>query len=241
MRIRQYSISSSPLASPTTCTLTYAVVEAPAPPPLDPDFHHRHHHDDRTHGVATTYLASLSAGDKLLVSVRPSHTAFHPPLDIATIPVLMVCAGSGLAPFRGFVQERAMQLSAGRILAPALLFIGCRHPDKDALYAEELAQWAEQGAVDVRYAFSRCPERSEGCKYVQDRLWHDRKEARELWEKGARFYVCGSGAVGDGVGEAIMRVYREGKEEKGEEYKEEDGKAWFRGLRNERFVSDVFA
>ena len=233
MRIRQYSISSSPLASPTTCTLTYAVVDTPAPPPLDTNF--RHHHD-RIHGVATTYLASLSPGDKLLVSVRPSHTAFHPPLDIATIPILMICAGSGLAPFRGFVQERAMQLAAGRTLAPALLFIGCRHPEKDALYAEELARWVEQGAVDVRYAFSRCPEKSEGCKYVQERLWHDRKEAKELWEKGARIYVCGSGAVGDGVGEAIMRAYREGKE-----CKVEDAEAWFQKLRNERFVSDVFA
>ena len=238
MRIRQYSISSSPLPSPTSCTLTYAVVNAPAPPSVPAD---KQHHNL---GVATTYLASLSKDDKLLISVRPSHTAFHPPLDIANIPVIMLCAGTGLAPFRGFVQERASQLAAGRTLAPALLFIGCRYPDKDALYADELRSWAKEGAVDVRYAFSKAPEKSEGCKYVQDRLYKDRAEAEALWEKGAKMYVCGSGEAGEGIRACVVRIAIESARRSGTE--PEDGRKerveeWFKSIRNERFASDVFA
>lgn len=233
MRIRQYSISSSPLHEPQSCTLTYALVDAPAPPISKPEHHY--------FGVATTYLASLVPGDKLLVSVRPSHTAFHPPLDIANIPVLMLCAGSGLAPFRSFVQERACQLAAGRTLAPAVLFVGCRHPDRDRLYASEFAQWEQEGAVKIYYAFSRDPEKSEGCKYVQERLWRERKEAVELWEKGAKIYVCGSGAVGDGVREVVCKSYEEAAEKVGKRKTREEIEAWFAGIREERFASDVFA
>lgn len=233
MRIRQYSISSSPLHNPQTCSLTYAVVDAPAPPSSKPEHHHL--------GVATTYLSSLVPGDKFLVSVRPSHTAFHPPLDIANIPVLMFCAGSGLAPFRAFVQERACQLAAGRTLAPALLFIGCRYPDRDRLYHAELTRWEQQGAVKIYYAFSRAPEESGGCQYVQERLWRERKEAVELWEKGAKIYVCGSGAVGEGVREVVCRAYEEAAEKLGKKKTKEEIEAWFAGIREERFASDVFA
>ena len=233
MRIRQYSISSSPLNNLKSCTLTYAVVDAPAPLTSKPEHHHL--------GVATTYLASLVPGDKLLVSVRPSHTAFHPPLDIANIPLIMLCAGSGLAPFRSFVQERACQLAAGRTLAPALLFIGCRHPDRDRLYRDELAQWEQQGAVKIYYAFSRASEKSEGCKYVQERLWREKEEAVELWEKGAKIYVCGSGAVGEGVREVVCKSYEETAERKGNEKTKEEVEAWFAGIKEERFASDVFA
>lgn len=237
MRIRQYSISSSPLASPTTCTLTYAVVNAPVSP-------HPTHSTAKQHptkGIATTYLASLTPGDVIRVAVRPSHTAFHPPLDVSSIPVLLLCAGSGLAPFRGFVQERACQLAAGRTLAPALLFIGCRAPIRDALYTSEFKEWEKQGAVSLRYAFSRAPELSEGCKYVQDRLWKDREEVEKLWEQGARIFVCGSGDVGEGVREGVVRIAMESVRREGREPNREKVEEWFRSIRNERFASDVFA
>jgi hypothetical protein len=66
------------------------------------------------------------------------------------------------------------------------------------LYKEEFDEWERIGAVDVRYAFSKEPEKSEGCKYVQDRLWKDRKDTIELFDAGARVYVCGSRVVGEG-------------------------------------------
>lgn len=48
-----------------------------------------------------------------------------------------------------------------------MLFYGCRSPETDALYDEEMAEWQRQGVVTVRYAFSQTPEQSEGCKYAQ--------------------------------------------------------------------------
>ena len=46
--------------------------------------------------------------------------------------------------------------------------------------------------MDIRYAFSREPERSEGCKYLQDRMLRDKHDIREIWDKGAKVYICGS-------------------------------------------------
>ena len=230
LRVRQYSISSSPLVSPTTCTLTYGVLDTEAKIG-----------GKRYLGTASNYLAELAAGDRILVSVRPSHQAFHPPLDVENIPSIMICAGSGLAPFRGFVQERAKQRDAGRTLAPALLFVGCRDPAKDALYADEFRAWATAGVVDVRYAFSRATEQSAGCKYVQDRLWHDRAEALALWKRGAKMFVCGNNEVGEAVREVFIKTSLEDAEARGETHTREDAIAFFNKMRNERYASDVFA
>ncbi|CAI6257368.1 unnamed protein product [Periconia digitata] len=230
MRVRQYSISSSPLWNPSNVTLTYAVVDQPA-----------YSGQGRFVGVASSYLSSLAPGDKLHVSVRSSHQAFHLPKDAKNVPVIMVASGTGLAPFRGFIQERAAQLAAGRPLAPAMLFYGCHGPNSDLLYADQLQRWADMGAVSLRPAFSRAPEESEGCKYVQDRVYHDRVEAKALFDAGAKLFVCGSGEVGKGVEEVCLRIARESKIERdGGEVDEEKLRAWWEGLRNERFATDVF-
>ena len=158
MRIRQYSISSSPLWNPQHVTLTLSVVDAPAISGRAEPFL----------GVASTYLAGLSPGDKVQLSVRASSAAFHLPTDPG-VPLIMICAGSGLAPLRGFLQERAMQKQAGRDVAKSLLFFGCRSPGEDYLYGEaELEEWSGLGVVDVRPAFSRARELSAGCGYVQE-------------------------------------------------------------------------
>ena len=84
MRVRQYSISSSPLWNPNNVTLTYAVVDQPA---LSGQ--------GRFVGVASNYLSNLATGDKLHVSVRSSHQAFHLPKDSKNVPVIMIAAGTG--------------------------------------------------------------------------------------------------------------------------------------------------
>ena len=158
MRIRQYSISSSPLWNAQRVALTLGVVDAPALSGRAEPFL----------GVASTYLAGLQAGDKVQLSVRASNVHFHPPTD-PTIPLIMVAAGSGLAPMRGFLQERAMQKRAGREVATNLLFFGCRNPKEDFIYGDsDLKEWVELGIVDVRPAFSRSTGDSEGCRYVQE-------------------------------------------------------------------------
>ncbi|KAF4306958.1 Cytochrome P450 [Botryosphaeria dothidea] len=232
MRVRQYSISSSPLWNPSRVTLTYAVLDAPALAAPD-----RRRHV----GVASTYLARLAAGDALHVAIKPSSAAFRPPADPEQTPVIMVAAGSGLAPFRGFVQERAAQIGAGRKLAPATLFYGCRFPGKDDLYRDQFDEWEQRGVVQVRRAFSRAQQESEGCRYVQERLWESSKEVTELWEAGAKVFVCGSGAVGQAVGKVCCEIALERQLELGKETNLERVEKWFEGIRNDRFATDVFA
>lgn len=229
IRPRQYSISSSPLNNPSRATLTYALIESPSL--ANPA--------NKYMGVATSYLSSLVVGDKLLASVRPTHTAFRlPDADkMAKTPLICVAAGSGLAPFRGFIQERAALLAEGHRLSSALLFFGCRGPQMDDLYRKELDKWQEMGAVEVRRAFSRVEfEETEalGAKYVQDRLWHDREEVKGLWETGGRVYVCGSRKVGDGVKQVLGRILlRDGATE-------DEIAQWYEGVRNDRYATDVF-
>ena len=97
---RRYSISSSPLWSPDHATLTFAVIQAPA-------WSGRGVFE----GASSTYLAQARPGSRVAVTVRPSNAAFHPPPSLA-VPLIMVCAGTGLAPFRGFVQDRALRAEA---------------------------------------------------------------------------------------------------------------------------------
>ncbi|KAK5230932.1 hypothetical protein LTR99_000757 [Exophiala xenobiotica] len=227
MRIRQYSISSSPLEDPSKCTITYSVIDAPIRGG-NPD-------KDRFLGVCSNYLRSREVGDRINVAVRPSHAGFHLPLDDNT-PVLMVCAGTGLAPFRAFVQERALQIKSGRKLAPALLFYGCGAPDRDAIYLSEIAEWQAQGAVEVRHAFSRASEQSFGCRHVQDRIWHDREDAKALFAKNAQVYMCGASVVGIEITKVMTDMYMGVKK-----VSREDAESWVTQLKGVRYWADVFA
>ncbi|CCO33432.1 NADPH-ferrihemoprotein reductase [Rhizoctonia solani AG-1 IB] len=219
MRLRQYSISSSPLWNPSHVTLTIGVVT-----------------QGQFLGVASNYLGSLRKGDRVQMSVRPSSKGFHPPTS-PEVPMVLFAAGSGLAPFRGFIQERAMQKQGGREVGKCVLFFGCRNPDEDFLYgSEELGEWEGLGVVDVRPAFSRAAEKSEGQKYVQDRVWNDREVVREYFNKGAKFYTCGGSNVATGIRDACVRIIAEGKDDATEERLQE---IWNK-LQAERYATDVF-
>jgi len=231
MRIRQYSISSSPLADPTIATLTWSVLDTVS----------KATNSKRFLGVASNYLSHVEEGDRIHVTVKPSHGLFHPPKDIENTPVIMFCAGTGLAPFRGFVQERAIQIQGGRKLAPAYLFIGCQHPEKDALFKDELMKWEEDGVVQLFYAYSRAKDQSKGCRHVQDRLWEEREAMTKAFNEGALLYVCGSSGVGEGVAAVTKRIYEETAEEAGHPRTEEEVDTWFQKIKNDRYASDVFA
>ena len=133
-----------------------------------------------------------------------------------------------------------MQIEAGRRLAPAMLFLGCRHPAQDELYRSELARWQEIGAVDVRRAYSRCKEKSEGCGYVQERLWKDRKDVVRVFDQGAKVYICGGRAVGEGVNRVVLDIVLDRAVEKGKQRDEEGAKKWFESVRSDRFATEVF-
>ena len=260
LRVRQYSISSTPLSSPTTCTITYGVLTTTSTSAPETLFH----------GVCGTYLAHLTPGDTIQVSIKPTaKSTFRLPLDPTKTPLLMFAAGTGLAPFRGFLQQRSKILAAQPALklAPAILWLGCRSETKDRLYADEMDSYVVQGVVDIRYAFSREPDSgaSKGCRYVAERLEKLPKDAEELmrlWRQGARVYVCGSREFERSVGLAARgvvvrevktrmgrgeRVIKGSEEErmkalerlKGETV-EEKVESWFEEMVSQRVASDVF-
>lgn len=249
MRTRHYSISSSPLASPNSATLTYAVLDAPAwyqpngdspPSTAKPNGTGIYEPFHRFLGVAGSYMRSLAPGDRVLVSVRSTNKYFRLPLDMQSTPVVMMCNGSGIAPFRGFCQERATLIAeGGKTLAPAVLFVGCRRPERDQLYREELEAWAKLGAVDVRWVFSRDGGGDE-CKYVQDRMLKDREDIDRMWLEGARFYICGSRSLAKGIGAVARRLIADGAKKNGKDYTPEEVNAFVKRIRNERFVTDIF-
>lgn len=245
---RPYSISSSPLSplGPSTLTLTYAVHRSPPLPNLRGPIHQ---------GVASTYLAQLTPGDRIHCSVRPCTNNFRLPAD-PRVPVIMIATGTGIAPFRAFIQQRAALLAAaagglegaaeqegGKGAGRMLLYYGCRDPESDFLYAGELARWEELGVVDVRACFSRRRERSGGYGYVTERLWGERGELRGWWEGGAVVFLCGGRGVVEGVAGVGERIWGEGREGGGEDGGEEGverGREWVEGWRGVRFFTDVF-
>lgn len=226
MRVRQYSISSSPLSDPSIVTLTWSVIDAPDK-------------SGRTNGnflgVCSTYLERLSPGDWVQIALRPSRTGFHPPGD-DNAAMIMACAGTGLAPFRGFMSERAIKKEQGSDVGPALLFYGLNGPDEDDMYRDEFDKWEKQGVVSVRRAFTHASEQSKGCKYVQDRIWEDRDEVADMFRKGAHVYLCGAGVLGAGVEQAMARIKRQ---ESG--CSEEEAKAWVAEQKGGRYWADVFS
>src|SRR5205085_2200677 len=139
---RYYSISSSPSGDAARCSATVAVVEAPA---ISGRGTYK--------GVCSNYLAGRRVGDTIHATIRETKAGFRLP-DDAAVPIIMIGPGTGLAPFRGFLQERAARKAQGATLGPALLFFGCRHPEQDYLYADELKGFAAGGITELHTAFS---------------------------------------------------------------------------------------
>ena len=151
--------------------------------------------------------------------------------------MIMICAGSGIAPFRGFLQERAAQQAAGQQVGPSLLFFGTNDPDVDYLYRSELEAWQRDGVVEVFTAFSSRPEGE--VKFVQHRVWAERERIAELFRQGATVFVCGDGRfMAPAVRDTLVRIYREAR---GVSEAEADHWADEVERENGRYVADVFA
>jgi cytochrome P450/NADPH-cytochrome P450 reductase len=223
MKPRRYSISSSPLETPERCSLTVAVLDAPA---LSGRGRYR--------GTCSNYLARVEPGTRIPAVLRESHSPFRPPED-PSVPVVMIGAGTGLAPFRGFIQERAGLAERGTPLGKALLFFGCDHPDVDFLYREELEAWQARGVVEVFPAFFR--QEREGVTFVQHRLWAERERVGALLDAGARLYVCGDGrSMAPAVRETVARIHQERTG-----CTADQAAAWLRELeQQQRYLADVF-
>lgn len=105
-------------------------------------------------GICSNYLSDRRAGDMIYATVRETKAGFRLP-DDASVPIIMIGPGTGLAPFRGFLQERAARKAKDAALGPAMLFFGCRHPDQDYLYRDELKVLEASGITELFTAFAR--------------------------------------------------------------------------------------
>lgn len=165
---RAYSISSSALAHPDRIHLTVAAV--------------RYQSNGRERGgVCSTFLADRGAKAKIFLQPNKS---FRVPAD-DDVPMVMVGPGTGVAPFRAFLQERALRGAKGR----NWLFFGDQHRAHDFAYEEEITGWQESGLLNrLELAFSRDqPEKI----YVQTRMLEHGAELFAWLEEGGHFYVCG--------------------------------------------------
>lgn len=238
---RQYSVSSSPIANMEFLQAPEGTTAQRLTASLTYDVHDEvawNGGNRRFRGVASTYLARQEPGEKVRCFTRPTNANFHLPLD-PTVPIIMICAGSGLAPMRGFIQERAVIKKArNAAVGPAILYFGCRHHEKDFIYADELAQWEADGVVSVRGCFSKVAPEGQKARRVPDRMWDERKELAQLFgEGGAKIFICGSASkLAKSTGEVCMRIYRDtfpGKTE-------EEAAVWLEKVKEDRYVSDVF-
>jgi len=192
---RYYSISSSPSGDAARCSVTVGVVEGAASSGRG-----------IYKGVCSNYLAGRRAGETIHATLRETKAGFRLP-DDPTVPIIMIGPGTGLAPFRGFLQERAARKAKGATLGPAMLFFGCRHPEQDFIYADELNVFAADGITELFTAFSR----ADGPKtYVQHLVAAENDKVWQLIEQGAVIFVCGDGGkMEPDVKAALVAIHRE--------------------------------
>ncbi|XP_067639113.1 NADPH--cytochrome P450 reductase isoform X3 [Eurosta solidaginis] len=174
---RYYSISSSSKLYPNHVHVTAVLVQYKTPT------------GRMNKGVATTYLKSKKPGEadvRVPVFIRKSQ--FRLPTK-SELPVIMVGPGTGLAPFRGFIQERQHLHDEGKTVGESILYFGCRKKSEDYIYEEELEEFIKKGTLTLKIAFSRDQKEK---IYVTHLI---EKDADLIWnvlgEKNGHFYICG--------------------------------------------------
>jgi sulfite reductase (NADPH) flavoprotein alpha-component len=215
---RLYSIASSPEAVGEEAHLTVAVV--------DYVFDHQ-----RRYGAASAYLAGLTGDDAKARVFIEHNERFRLPIDTSR-DVIMIGPGTGVAPFRGFLQHREAQGATGR----NWLFFGARHFQSEFLYQLEWQDAVRKGLLSrVDVAVSR--DRSIPRAYVQDKLRAAGKELFAWLENGASLYVCGDAdQMAPDVNAALIDVVVDhgGRAR-------EDAEAYVRQLADDRrYLRDVY-
>ncbi|MBK1877360.1 sulfite reductase subunit alpha [Pelagicoccus mobilis] len=213
---RLYSISSSPKAHENEVHVTVGVVRFDA-------------HGRARKGVCSNFLADHDGEAPVRIYFHPSKT-FKLPED-PSVPVIMVGPGTGIAPFRAFLEERAAVGGAGQ----NWLFFGDQHAASDFLYQDQLGDFQKSGLLNkLDTAFSR--DQAEKV-YVQDRMRENGAELYKWLEAGAHFYVCGDASrMAKDVDSALHEVIAThgGKTE-------EEAAAYVEGIKkSKRYLRDVY-
>lgn len=214
---REYSIASSNKVNPNSVHITVRVVKYEA-------------HRRERFGVCSVQLADrTSVGDKLPVYLKKNPN-FKFPYDTET-PVIMIGAGTGIAPYRAYLQERAYLNLKGE----QWLIFGNQNYHHDFLYKDDLEQWLEEGVLSkLDLAFSR---ETENKIYVQHRIAENSAEFYKWIQAGATIYLCGNkDEMASGVHESLIKVLiKEGNldETEAEAYLTEM-------IKNQRYQRDVY-
>lgn len=221
IRPRFYSISSSSMISPRKPSITAIVSTSPLPD----------NPNELIHGVTSNYLLAISGqarsqqhpsgityhlngpnnalqGGKVYAHIRRSK--FKLPA-LAKTPLIMVAAGTGIAPFRAFLSERCQILKIGKDIGQMILFFGCRNPHEDYIYREELEEM--QAVLGDKLRIVTAFSRFEGMprQYVQNRVAEFGDEVIRLIEDGGNFYICGQASMAREVEKAVGKIMKEGK------------------------------
>lgn len=147
-------------------------------------------------------------GGKIFIHIKRS--TFKLPTN-PLIPIVMIGAGTGIAPFRGFVQERARLAELGKPIGKMLLFFGCRSEGSDFLYREEWDHWKKKlgDKFELITAFSREPSKAK--VYVQHRVREEAEKVEQLVDDRAAVYICGAAAMAREVRQGLVDVLAERK------------------------------
>jgi sulfite reductase (NADPH) flavoprotein alpha-component len=176
LKRREYSIASAQHVTPNSVSLLIVTVEWTDPKSRD------------RFGLATRYLNDLKVGSPVTVSIKPSVMKLPPK---TTAPIIMAGLGTGLAPFRAFVQERAYQRDVLKEeIGSVLLYLGSRHQREEYLYGEEWEAYQAAGIITlIGKAFSRDQPNK---IYIQDRMRQSMEDIRQAYVRDeGSFYLCG--------------------------------------------------
>ena len=184
---RLYSISSSLLAAPDEVHITVSSVRYSL-------------HDVKRMGVASCYLAERVLPDDVVPVYIQKNDHFRLPSD-ETTPIIMVGAGTGVAPYRSFMQDREVSEASGK----SWLLFGERNFTTDFLYQTEWQDWLKDGVLSrMDVAFSR--DQAEK-KYIQHTMQEQGSDLYSWFEDGAHFYLCGDAEkLAPDVNETLLNI-----------------------------------
>jgi sulfite reductase (NADPH) flavoprotein alpha-component len=214
---RLYSIASSLAANPDEVHLTIGVVRYTS-------------YDRDRKGVCSVQCAERAeAGDTLPIFIQPNKH-FHLPESEET-DIIMVGPGTGIAPFRSFIEERSVNKGSGK----SWLFFGDQYSATDFLYQDELEKYQKEGVLTkLDTAFSRDTEQK---VYVQHKMLENSKELYQWLQDGAYFYVCGDKEyMAKDVHEALISII----EKEGNMSREEAEEQLAAMKKEKRYQRDVY-